>query len=64
MQGLDVVSNLSMSSKGQIITGTGIADEVGQNGGQNYPCIGKFGQSTSKDGLLCAIDELIGSADR
>ncbi len=61
MKGLDMISDGLVGGRGQIVTGTSVTNEVGQNGGENDFHVGEFWQSTNKNSSLCTIDDLVGA---
>jgi len=59
MEGLNMLCYLSMGSGGQVVAGTSIADEVGEDRGHQDTDIGKTRQRTDEQSFLSAIDKLI-----
>ncbi len=52
-----MLSNFSVSSDGQIVSGAGVANEVAKDGGHQNLDAGKSWECAQKNGLLGAIDQ-------
>jgi len=61
MKGLDMISDGLVGGRGQVVTGTSVTNEVGQNGGENDFHVSEFLQSTNKDSSFCTINDLVGA---